>query len=158
VVGPSPVLTYNEPGIAAAFWSVPSPSRLVFGFGFVFGFVKSFLFGSLRGTEIGTIMHVKKRQTPNYDVCEGKARQGRRVGHFTHEPSAVTHVIVGLSTLVQRPYHVFDWHGLPRSLFLEVGVRQIPARFETLSIVCHVGIHVDASFMIVSLGIKGFHV
>lgn len=94
MVGASPVLTYNEPGIAAAFWSVPSPSRLVFVFGFVFGFVKSFLFGSLRGTEIGTIMHVKKRQTPNHDVCEGKARQGRRVGHFTHEPSAVTHVIV----------------------------------------------------------------
>ena len=50
-----------------------SPSRLVFVFIFVFGFVKSFLFGSLRGTEIGTIMHVKKRQTPHHDVCEGKA-------------------------------------------------------------------------------------
>jgi hypothetical protein len=39
-----------------------------------------------------------------------------------------------------------------QAFFLEVGILQIMVDNETLSIVCHEGIHVDFSFMIISLG------
>jgi len=40
--------------------------------------------------------------------------------------------------------------------FLEVGLTKIPGDLETLSIVCHVGLHVDFSSMKSSLGLEAF--
>ena len=41
---------------------------------------------------------------------------------------------------------------LRQAYLLEVGMMQVLADHETLSIVCHVGTHVDFSPMIISLG------
>ena len=80
------------------------------------------------------------------------AIKGQVQGHFTHKPRVVTMYWWGPFILIQRPYH---WYGIPEfvsNLPLGGGPDTIPVDRETLSIVCHVGIHVDFSSMIIASG------
>ena len=45
---------------------------------------------------------------------------------------------------------------LCQAYLLEVGLMQILTKYETLFIVCYVGVHVHFSFMVISLGLYAF--